>query len=198
MEENQGEKVNIKEDISIKDMGFSARAFNCLNKSNIRTLNSFKGKTIEELLKIRNLGRNTLNEIIRKMEEYGFHIEKDKNGKERFVSSQEQDPRLGQVEEECRINEFGEIIRPTKTDSVRKKKKKQENDTDRNLDNLSDEELDEFIEDMNAKQKEKQQKIERLRKIKRAKDLIALSKDQDREISDLERQIYERGIEVDE
>ncbi len=67
-----------------------------------------------------------------------------------------------------------------------------------NLESLSDEELDKFIETENNKQKENQQKIERLKKIKKAKELIALSKQQDREISELESQIRNEGMEFDE
>lgn len=97
------------------------------------------------------------------------------------------------------INEFGEIIRPAKTENIENTDEKiQEDEEGSNLDNLSDEELDKFIEDMNAKQKENEQKIERLKKIKRAKELIALSKKQDKEISDLESQIQKEGIEFDE
>lgn len=47
---------------------------------------------------------------------------------------------------------------------------------------------------MDAKQKEKEQRIERLKKIKRAKELIVLSKQQDEEISELESQIQKEGI----
>ena len=67
-----------------------------------------------------------------------------------------------------------------------------------NIDDFSDEELDKFIEEMDAKQKEKEQRIERLKKIKRAKELIALSKQQDREISELESQIQKEGMDFNE
>ncbi len=66
------------------------------------------------------------------------------------------------------------------------------------IEKLSDEELDRFIEAEDQKQKEKQQKIERLRKIKKAKELIALSKQQDKEIAELESQIQKEGMEFDE
>ena len=76
--------------------------------------------------------------------------------------------------------------------------KSRNGEEDSKLDDLSDEELDKFIEDMNAMQKEKEQKIERLKKIKKAKELIALSKKQDKEITELESQIQKEGIEFDE
>lgn len=71
-------------------------------------------------------------------------------------------------------------------------------DDEPNLDSLSDEELDTFIETESNKQKENGQKIERLQKIKTAKELILLSKQQDKEIASLESQIKEKGIEFDE
>lgn len=103
------------------------------------------------------------------------------------------------TQETYKINEFGEIIRPDKAENTDiTDKKMQENEDDSKLSNLSDEELDKFIEDMNAKQRENEQKIERLKKIKRAKELIALSKKQDKEIAELENQIQKEGIEFDE
>lgn len=89
-------------------------------------------------------------------------------------------------EEPTNILQNGEVI----------EEKMPQNNT--NIDELSDEELDKFIEDMNAKQKENAQKIERLKKIKRAKELIELSKEQDKEIADLESQIQMKGMDIDE
>ena len=60
------------------------------------------------------------------------------------------------------------------------------------------EELDVLIEKMENLQREKQSKIERLQKIKKAQDLIALSKDQDKIIADLESQIEIEGVDFGE
>lgn len=103
--------------------------------------------------------------------------------------------------QELGINEVNLAIQNGKDEQTIPIGTETENETtqnDINVDGLSDEELDKFIEDMNAKQRENEQKIERLRKIKRAKELIALSKKQDKEISDLESQIKTEGIEFDE
>lgn len=89
-------------------------------------------------------------------------------------------------EEPINISQSGEVIEETIP----------QNNT--NIDELSDEELDKFIEDMDAKQKENAEKIERLKKIKRAKELIALSKQQDKEIADLENQIQMKGMDINE
>lgn len=89
-------------------------------------------------------------------------------------------------EEPTNILQNGEVIEETIPQS------------NTNIDELSDEELDKFIEDMDAKQKENAEKIERLKKIKRAKELIALSKQQDKEIVDLENQIQMKGMDINE
>lgn len=66
------------------------------------------------------------------------------------------------------------------------------------IESLSEEELDILIEKMENLQREKQSKIERLQKIKRAQDLISLSKDQDKIIADLESQIEIEGVDFGE
>ena len=115
------------------------------------------------------------------------------------TANKEKTNSMEDAKETYEINEFGEIIRPAKVENteVTKEEKKEDIDESR-LSDFSDEELDKFIEDMDAKQKENEQKIERLKKIKRAKELIALSKKQDKEISELESQIQKEGIEFDE
>lgn len=63
------------------------------------------------------------------------------------------------------------------------------------IESLSQEELDVLIEKMENLQTEKQSKIERLQKIKKAQDLIRLSKEQDKIIADLESQIEIGGVD---
>lgn len=69
---------------------------------------------------------------------------------------------------------------------------------DTDVESLSEEDLDALIEKMENLQREKQSKIERLQKIKKAQDLIALSKDQDKIIADLESQIEIEGVDFGE
>ena len=69
---------------------------------------------------------------------------------------------------------------------------------DTDVESLSEEELDALIEKMENLQREKQSKIERLQKIKKAQDLIVLSKDQDKIIADLESQIEIEGVDFGE
>ncbi len=131
---------------------------------------------------------------------YSLIVEAYKGLGEQVITHSELAEDIEQNEEsKYEINEFGEIIRPAKDENAELTDEKSRNgEEDSKLDDLSDEELDKFIEDMNAMQKEKEQKIERLRKIKKAKELIALSKKQDKEITELEGQIQKEGIEFDE
>lgn len=69
---------------------------------------------------------------------------------------------------------------------------------DTDVESLSEEDLDALIEKMENLQREKQSKIERLQKIKKAQDLIALSKDQDKIITELENQIGIEGVDFGE
>lgn len=69
---------------------------------------------------------------------------------------------------------------------------------DTDMESLSEEELDILIEKMEKQQRETQSKIERLQKIKRAQDLISLSKEQDTIIADLESQIEIEGVDFGE
>ena len=59
------------------------------------------------------------------------------------------------------------------------------------LKKLSVEELDKYINDIENEQKEKERKIKRMKKIKKLKELMKLSQEQDKEISELKRQINE-------
>ena len=57
--------------ITIDEMNLSVRTYNCLKGANIYTLDDLSSKTEDEVMKVRNLGRKSLGEIICKMSEYG-------------------------------------------------------------------------------------------------------------------------------
>ena len=62
---------------SIKDLNLSARSLNGLERANINILQDLLHRTKRDLLKFRNLGNNSINEIISKLEEYGFVFNED-------------------------------------------------------------------------------------------------------------------------
>ena len=59
-------------EMSIDELEFSVRAYNCLKRANINTLQDLTQKSENEMMKIRNLGKKSLKEVIDKVKEMGF------------------------------------------------------------------------------------------------------------------------------
>ncbi len=76
----------------VDDLELSVRSSNCLRAANIQTIQDLVTKTESEMLKYRNFGRKSLNEINQLLEEMGLHFgmdiskfaELEKNGKGKF------------------------------------------------------------------------------------------------------------------
>ena len=58
----------------IDDLDFSVRAYNCLKRANVNTLGDLTEKTELEMMKIRNLGKESLKEVIDKIKEMGLRF----------------------------------------------------------------------------------------------------------------------------
>ena len=58
----------------IEDLDFSVRAFNCLKRANINTLGDLTEKSELEMMKIRNLGKKSLKEVIDKIKSMGLRF----------------------------------------------------------------------------------------------------------------------------
>lgn len=63
-----------KENIKIENLSFSIRTFHCLNRANIKTLGELLCYTQEDLLRIRNLGTQSLNEIVETLNKYDLKL----------------------------------------------------------------------------------------------------------------------------
>ncbi len=59
-------------DVSIDDLDFSVRAYNCLKRAGILTLRDLVDKTENDMMKIRNLGKKSLKEVIDKVKDMGL------------------------------------------------------------------------------------------------------------------------------
>ena len=59
---------------SIDDLDFSVRAYNCLKRANIHTLQDLVSKDEDEIMKIRNLGKKSLKEVLDKIKELGLDL----------------------------------------------------------------------------------------------------------------------------
>ncbi len=70
-EEDKQQKVL---EMSIEDMDLSVRSFNCLKRAGIHTVEDLTKKTEDDMLKVRNLGRKSLDEVIHKLESYGLSL----------------------------------------------------------------------------------------------------------------------------
>ncbi len=72
------EKVsNKKLDKKIEDLDLSVRSYNCLKRANINTVGELTQKTVEEMMKVRNLGRKSLKEVIEKLRDIGLSLKSD-------------------------------------------------------------------------------------------------------------------------
>lgn len=69
-------KIKILE-MMIEEMDLSVRSYNCLKRANIHTIEDLTKKTEDDMLKVRNLGKKSLDEVILKLEGYGLKL-KDK------------------------------------------------------------------------------------------------------------------------
>ena len=73
-EEDKQQKVL---EMSIEDMELSVRSFNCLKRAGINTIEDLTKKSKEDMLKVRNLGLKSLEEVISKLESYGLGLKND-------------------------------------------------------------------------------------------------------------------------
>ena len=61
-------------EMSIEDMDLSVRSYNCLKRANIHTIDDLTKKTEDDMLKVRNLGKKSLDEVIYKLGTYGLSL----------------------------------------------------------------------------------------------------------------------------
>lgn len=73
MEKTEDSKAKALE-TSIDDLDFSVRAYNCLKRANIHTLQDLVNKDESEIMKIRNLGKKSLKEVLDKIKEMGLDL----------------------------------------------------------------------------------------------------------------------------
>lgn len=72
--DREREDMRKKLNISVNEIELSVRAANCLNNANIVTLGELAQKTEAEMLRYRNFGKKSLNEIKDKLSEWGFSL----------------------------------------------------------------------------------------------------------------------------
>lgn len=61
-------------DMNIDELELSVRSYNCLKRAGINTVGELTGMTSEAMMKVRNLGRKSLDEVLSKLEELGLSL----------------------------------------------------------------------------------------------------------------------------
>ena len=64
-------------EMTIEELDLSVRSFNCLKRAGINTVEDLLSKSEEDRMKVRNLGRKSLEEVIWKLASLGFNLRKD-------------------------------------------------------------------------------------------------------------------------
>ena len=59
---------------SIDELELSVRSYNCLKRAGINTVEDLCTKTMDDLMKVRNMGRKSLDEILNKLDSMGLHL----------------------------------------------------------------------------------------------------------------------------
>ena len=72
-EEDKKEKVL---EMTIEELDLSVRSYNCLKRASINTVEELTQKTEEDMMKVRNLGKKSLEEVQKKMAELGLSLKK--------------------------------------------------------------------------------------------------------------------------
>ncbi len=72
--DNEKEKIL---DLTIDELDLSVRSFNCLKRAGINTVEDLINKSEEDMLKVRNLGRKSLEEVIAKLDSFGYTLKKE-------------------------------------------------------------------------------------------------------------------------
>ena len=75
IEKEDDEKEKVLE-MSIDELELSVRSYNCLKRAGINTVEELTNRTPEDMMKVRNLGRKSLEEVLAKLDELGLSLSK--------------------------------------------------------------------------------------------------------------------------
>ena len=73
---NDDSKTKVLE-MTIEELDLSVRSFNCLKRASINTVEDLTNRTEEDMMRVRNLGRKSLEEVIAKLESLGLSLRRD-------------------------------------------------------------------------------------------------------------------------
>ncbi|MGB9680010.1 MAG: DNA-directed RNA polymerase subunit alpha [Thermoanaerobacteraceae bacterium] len=75
--EKPEKKIEKPLDMTIEELDLSVRSYNCLKRANINTVEDLTQKTEEEMMKVRNLGKKSLEEVVQKLKSLGLSLKKN-------------------------------------------------------------------------------------------------------------------------
>ena len=73
-DDNSREKVL---EMTIEELDLSVRSFNCLKRAGINTVEDLTNKSEDDMMKVRNLGKKSLDEVVAKLDSLGFSLRKE-------------------------------------------------------------------------------------------------------------------------
>jgi DNA-directed RNA polymerase subunit alpha len=76
VEKDDNSKAKVLE-MTIEDLDISVRSFNCLKRANINTVEDLISKSESDMMKVRNLGRKSLDEVVAKLSSLGLALRKE-------------------------------------------------------------------------------------------------------------------------
>ena len=77
MEAKKEDKKEKVLEMTIEELDLSVRSYNCLKRAGINTVQELANKTEEDMMKVRNLGRKSLEEVKFKLEELELGLRRD-------------------------------------------------------------------------------------------------------------------------
>lgn len=66
-------------EMTIEELDLSVRSYNCLKRAGVNTVEDLAGKTEEDMMRVRNLGKKSLEEVLNKMESLGLKLRKEED-----------------------------------------------------------------------------------------------------------------------
>ena len=63
--------------MTIEELDLSVRSFNCLKRAGINTVEDLTNRTEDDMMKVRNLGRKSLEEVVQKLNSLGFDLARE-------------------------------------------------------------------------------------------------------------------------
>jgi len=78
VEKEEDEKEKVLE-MTIEELDLSVRSYNCLKRAGINTVEELTYKSEDDMMKVRNLGKKSLDEVAKKLEELGLSLRKNDN-----------------------------------------------------------------------------------------------------------------------